>query len=83
LKNAQEYHKLREATVTDNLTGIYNRKGLYDFLKKEFHRANRYGKSLSFVMIDMDNFKSINDSLGHQAGDYILRELAGILKRIP
>ena len=80
LKNAQEYHKLREAAVTDSLTGIYNRNGLFEFLKREFHRARRYKKSLSFVMIDMDDFKSINDSMGHQAGDYILRELAGILK---
>jgi diguanylate cyclase (GGDEF)-like protein len=81
LKTAQEYYKLREAAVTDSLTGIYNRKGLYDFLKKEYHRAKRYHKSLAFVMIDMDNFKSINDSMGHQAGDYILRELASILKK--
>lgn len=80
LKNAQEYHTLREAAVTDNLTGIYNRKGLFDFLKREFHRAKRYGKTLSFVMIDMDDFKTVNDSMGHQAGDYILRELAVILK---
>lgn len=80
LKNAQEYHKLKEAAVTDSLTGIYNRKGLYDFLNMEVHRSRRYDKALSFVMIDMDNFKSINDSMGHQAGDYVLRELAGILK---
>ncbi len=80
LKNAQEYHKLREASVTDSLTGIYNRKGLYEFLRKEVHRAKRYDKPLSFVMIDMDDFKSINDSMGHQAGDYVLRELAGTIK---
>ena len=80
LKNAQEYHKLREAAVTDSLTGVYNRKGLSDFLEKEFQRAKRYEKALSFVMIDMDDFKSINDSMGHQAGDYVLRELAGIFK---
>ncbi len=80
LKNAQEYHKLREAAVTDSLTGIYNRKGLHDFMSKEFQRAKRYQKPLSFVMIDMDNFKAVNDSLGHQAGDFVLRGLAEILK---
>lgn len=80
LKNAQEYHKLKEAAVRDNLTGIYNRKGLGDFLRREFQRTKRYNKALSYVMIDLDNFKRINDTLGHQAGDYVLRELAGRLK---
>ena len=80
LKNAQEYHKLREAAVTDNLTGVYNRKGLFDFLEREVPRAKRYGKAMSFILTDMDEFKRINDSMGHQAGDYVLRELAGMLK---
>ena len=80
LKNAQEYHKLKEAAVTDSLTGVYNRKGLYDLLGMEFQRAKRYAKKLSLVMIDMNGFKNINDSMGHQAGDYVLRELAGVLK---
>lgn len=80
LKNAQEYHKLREAAVTDSLTGVYNRKGFSDFLVKEFPRAKRYDKALSLVMTDMDGFKIINDSLGHQAGDYVLRGVAGIIK---
>ena len=80
LKNAQEYHKLKEMTVRDGLTGIYNHKGFRDFLQREFQRARRYNKPLSLIMIDVDNFKAINDSLGHQAGDYILRELTGCLK---
>ena len=80
LKNAQEYYRLREAAVTDNLTGIYNRKGLFDFMGKELSRAKRYKKPLSFVISDMDDFKSINDTMGHQAGDYVLRELAELLK---
>ncbi len=80
LKNAQEYRILKEAAVTDNLTGVYNRKGLFDFLEKELSRAERYNKSISFVMTDMDGFKGINDTMGHQAGDYVLREFASILK---
>lgn len=80
LKNAQEYYKLKEAAVTDSLTGVYNRKGLFDFLKKELSRAKRYKKPISFVITDMDDFKSVNDSMGHQAGDYALQEFAGILK---
>ena len=80
LKNAQEYHRLKEAAVTDGLTGILNHKGFKDFLQMEFQTAKRYNKPLSLIMIDTDNFKVINDSLGHQAGDYVLQELAGCLK---
>lgn len=80
IKNAQEYYRLRSETLTDGLTGIYNRKGLSTFLKKEFQRARRYNKTLSFVIIDMDDFKAVNDSLGHQAGDHVLREFARHLK---
>jgi diguanylate cyclase (GGDEF)-like protein len=76
LKNVQEYHSLKEMTVKDGLTGIYNYKGFSDFLGREFGRAKRYDKSLALIMIDVDNFKSINDSFGHLAGDYVLRELA-------
>jgi len=81
LKNAQEYHKLKEMAVKDGLTGILNRKGFQNFIQKEFHRVKRYHRPLSLIMIDVDNFKKINDSLGHQAGDFVLRELAGCLKR--
>jgi diguanylate cyclase (GGDEF)-like protein len=81
LKNAQEYHRVKEMAVTDSLTGIYNRKGFGDFMKREFHRAKRYHKSLALIMLDVDNFKGINDSFGHLAGDYVLRDLATCLKR--
>jgi diguanylate cyclase (GGDEF)-like protein len=81
LKNAQEYHKLKEMAVKDGLTGILNRKGFQNFIQKEFHRARRYHRPLSLIMIDVDNFKKTNDSLGHQAGDFVLRELAGCLKQ--
>lgn len=80
LKNAQEYHKLKELTVQDGLTGILNRKGFQDTIQKEFQRAKRYNRSLSLIMIDVDNFKVINDSYGHQAGDLVLKDLADCLK---
>jgi len=79
LKNAQEYHKLKEMTVKDNLTGVFNRKGLKNFIQKEFQRTKRSYRPLSLVMIDIDDFKAINDSLGHQAGDFVLQKLAGFL----
>ena len=80
LKNAQVYNRLKNMVVTDGLTGLYNHKALREFIKREFQRARRYDKLLSLVMIDVDGFKHINDSLGHQAGDYVLRELACCLK---
>jgi len=80
LKNAQAYNRLKNMAVTDGLTGIYNHKSFGNFIKQEFQRARRYNKPLSLVMIDVDGFKAINDHLGHQAGDYVLRELAGCLK---
>ena len=80
LKNAQAYNRLKNMAVKDGLTGLYNHKALREFIKREFHRARRYDKSLSLVMIDVDGFKGINDTLGHQAGDYVLRELAYCLR---
>ncbi|MBC8392217.1 MAG: GGDEF domain-containing protein [Deltaproteobacteria bacterium] len=76
LKNAQEYHTLKDMTMKDGLTGLFNHKAFGDFIQKEFQRAKRYHKPLSLVMIDVDDFKTTNDTLGHQAGDYILKELA-------
>jgi diguanylate cyclase (GGDEF)-like protein len=58
-----------------------NHKSFKEFTQREFQRTRRYDKSLSLIMIDVDNFKAINDSFGHQAGDRVLRELAGCLTR--
>lgn len=80
LNNAQEYHRLRELSVKDNLTGVLNRKGFCECLEKEFQAARRYHKPFSLVMIDLDNFKRVNDNFGHPAGDYFLREFVGCLK---
>ncbi|MBW2615023.1 MAG: GGDEF domain-containing protein [Deltaproteobacteria bacterium] len=81
LKNAQEYNRLKEMAITDGLTGIYNHKGLRQLMQREFQRTRRYNKPLALIMVDVDNFKSVNDFFGHQAGDCVLRELAGCLKR--
>ena len=79
LKNAQENQSLKEMAVTDGLTGIYNHKGFMDFMQREFQRARRYDKPLALIMIDVDDFKVINDSFGHQAGNFFLCELADCL----
>lgn len=62
--------------VTDSLTGLYNRRHLMDTGKREMVRALRYGKPLSLIMLDIDHFKLINDTWGHQMGDRVLKGLA-------
>jgi two-component system, cell cycle response regulator len=76
LEEANE--QLRKISYTDHLTGLYNRRHLMETLEKEFMRAKRTGNSLSLVMLDIDNFKRINDRYGHQAGDSILAASAAI-----
>jgi len=74
LKEALE--SLAEANHRDGLTGIYNRHFLEESLAREFSRARRYGGTISLIMIDIDNFKVINDTYGHLAGDDVLRNTA-------
>ena len=66
---------LQHAATRDSLTGLWNRRSILDLLKREISRAQREGRSLSAVMIDIDNFKRINDRVGHLAGDEVLREV--------
>jgi diguanylate cyclase (GGDEF)-like protein len=71
-------HLSRQAQ-TDALTGLANRRGLTDRLEAELAHAHDSGKSVSFVLADVDDFKLINDTHGHQTGDYVLREVAKTL----
>jgi len=71
---------LTNLAMTDSLTGLYNHRLLIEFLEKEYSRNKRRGGCLTFVMIDIDNFKKVNDTYGHQVGDTILKELAAILQ---
>jgi diguanylate cyclase (GGDEF)-like protein len=66
----------RELALRDGLTGLYNRRYMEDVLNREIHRAERSGKPLSVVMIDIDHFKTFNDKYGHDAGDFVLSALA-------
>lgn len=65
---------------TDTLTGILNRRVTYEVLYKEFHRAERYKETLSIILVDIDEFKQINDSLGHATGDFVLREFTKLVR---
>jgi diguanylate cyclase (GGDEF)-like protein len=69
-------------SVTDTLTGLYNRRYFYKALDLEIARTNRYGEPFSLMLFDIDNFKALNDAYGHQAGDEVLSQLAGILKSV-
>ncbi|HUX13072.1 MAG TPA: diguanylate cyclase [Spirochaetia bacterium] len=71
--------KLRFAVV-DELTGLYNRRYLGDALRRELNRSKRYQIPLSVLFLDLDNFKQVNDSYGHQAGDDVLRGFAAFLR---
>ncbi len=70
---------LQELAVRDSLTGLYNRRYMDETLEREVSRARREGNPLSLVMLDIDYFKRVNDTHGHQVGDEALRMLAGIL----
>jgi len=76
LKSARLYEENVKLSVTDPLTGIYNSRYFYDGLRREINRTNRYGGTTSVIMFDLDGFKNYNDLYGHQAGDYVLREVA-------
>lgn len=68
--------ELRQIASTDALTGVMSRRAWIDCAEREIHRARRYKKSLSFFILDIDNFKAINDRFGHAVGDQVLNEIA-------
>ena len=78
LRNAYAYRKTQELTLRDGLTGLYNHAAFQDFLEREFEAFRRYNRALSLLMADIDHFKAINDTYGHQTGDFILQELAAL-----
>jgi diguanylate cyclase (GGDEF)-like protein len=87
MENARLYSetkRLLEETLrlasTDPLTGLANRRALTELMERELHNAERYGAPLAFVVLDLDDLKKINDTLGHHAGDEALRSFAEALK---
>jgi diguanylate cyclase (GGDEF)-like protein len=82
MRNALLIRRLRAASMLDKLTGLYNRRFFDRARRKELKRARRYGHPLSLLLLDADRFKSINDALGHPAGDQALRALAGVLREV-
>jgi len=76
------FQETKRLSVTDGLTGLYNSRYFYKFLDLEISRTKRYGSSFSLMLFDIDNFKRLNDTYGHQAGDEVLQELARIFKSV-
>ncbi len=77
----EKERELRKLASTDPLTGLPNKRILMEFLEFELNRAKRKGTPLSVAVFDIDDFKQINDTYGHLAGDQILRALAGVVRK--
>ena len=73
--------KLMEMNLKDALTGIHNRRSLEISLKEEIERHKRYGNPLSLIMFDIDFFKKVNDTYGHQCGDFILQQISATTQK--
>ncbi len=82
LANARMFAKLEELATTDGLTGLLNKRVLLELGQQKVRAAARYGKPLSVIQADIDHFKRVNDTHGHDVGDQVIKGLAGILRRL-
>ena len=77
---AQYHETIYKMTIVDGLTQVHNKRYLMETLEREIPRGRRHGRPLSVLMFDIDHFKTINDTFGHLAGDYVLKEMATLVK---
>ncbi len=80
LESAKLYKETQELAVTDGLTKLLLRRTLLERLEEELKRSEKAGQPLALLFLDIDHFKKVNDQYGHPAGDYVLREVAGLVK---
>jgi diguanylate cyclase (GGDEF)-like protein len=80
LHNAERYHRAKERAFLDDVTEVYNARFLLQATDREIQRAERYGKELCVLFLDLDRFKSVNDRHGHLVGSQVLRRLSQVLR---
>jgi diguanylate cyclase (GGDEF)-like protein len=80
IENARRYGEARKLAETDALTGLFNQRFFQETLRREVTRAHRYQRKLTLIVFDLDDFKSINDQVGHLAGDRVLGQAADRLR---
>ncbi|MEA2180293.1 MAG: hypothetical protein QOG77_3590, partial [Solirubrobacteraceae bacterium] len=80
MENVGLHETVARESVTDELTGLFNRRRFDEVLDTEVERAKRFGQSMALVLLDIDDFKLVNDTYGHQQGDVVLREVARVLR---
>jgi two-component system, cell cycle response regulator len=81
LSNARMVHKLETMATTDGLTGLFNKRAMLDAAAAKVAAASRFGRKLSVLVTDIDFFKKVNDTYGHDVGDVVIKGIGEILKR--
>jgi diguanylate cyclase (GGDEF)-like protein len=82
IENARRFREARELADVDALTGLHNRRYFHETLAREVARARRYRRTLALVLLDLDDFKSVNDRIGHLAGDEVLAEIGARMRSV-
>jgi diguanylate cyclase (GGDEF)-like protein len=81
VENVDLHETVQRQAVTDELTGLFNHRRFQEVIAVEVERARRYGHEMGLIMLDIDNFKGVNDNYGHLQGDMVLREVARVLRQ--
>jgi two-component system, cell cycle response regulator len=82
LSNARMLKRLEEMATTDGMTGLYNKRALTEIARQKLGSATRFGKPLSVLVCDIDHFKKVNDTYGHDVGDVVIKGFADVLRRV-
>jgi diguanylate cyclase (GGDEF)-like protein len=80
IENVDLHETIQRQAVTDELTGLFNHRRFQEVMAAEVERTRRFGQELGLIMLDIDNFKRVNDTYGHLQGDVVLREVAHVLR---